>query len=99
MIAAKQPADRDCARSLGFCKFPIGGHERFAQWFSDFDDVEIEVLQQIAESDRVVTQMVMKALHRATHRNVSLATIRIDRIVKGKISENWSVADMAGPMQ
>jgi predicted ester cyclase len=35
----------------------------------------------------------------ATGRSVSLATIRIDRIVDGKIAEHWSVADMAGLVQ
>lgn len=74
-------------------------HEGFAQWFRDFDKVKIEVQQQVAESDRVVTQMVLRAVHREKHRNVSLATIRIDRMTDGKIAEHWSVADMAGLMQ
>jgi predicted ester cyclase len=74
-------------------------HEGFAQWFRDFDDIKSEIQQQIAESDRVVTQMVLRAVHRAKHRSVSLATIRIDRIAEGKIAEHWSVADMSGLTQ
>ena len=43
-------------------------HEGFAQWFGDFDNVEIKVQQQVAESDRVVTQMLLGAVHREKHR-------------------------------
>lgn len=71
-------------------------HEGFADWFRDFDDIAIEVLQQVAENDRVVTQMLLRAVHRAKQRSVSLATIRIDRISGGKIAEHWSIADSAG---
>jgi len=74
-------------------------HEDFAQWFRDFDKVKIEVQQQVAESDRVATQMILRAVHREKHRSVSLATIRIDRMIDGKIAEHWSVADMAGLTQ
>jgi predicted ester cyclase len=70
-------------------------HEGFGIWFGDLDDIKIEVLQQVAEADRVVTQMLLRATHKATGRKVSLATIRIDRIVQGKIAEHWSIADMA----
>lgn len=74
-------------------------HEGFATWFRDFDNVNIELQQQVAESDRVATQMLLRAFHKAKQRNVSLATIRIDRFSLGKISEHWSVADMAGVAQ
>ena len=74
-------------------------HLGFGQFFVDFEGVEIEVQQQIAEDDRVVTQLVARAMHKPTRRNVHLATIRIDRFVSDKIAEHWSVADMAGLMQ
>jgi predicted ester cyclase len=74
-------------------------HEGFAQWFLDFVNVEIDVQQQISENDRVVTQMLLRAVHVATRRNISLATIRIDRIFANKIAEHWSVADLAGLMK
>ncbi len=71
-------------------------HEAFGTWFEAFDRVDIAVQQQVAEGDRVVTQMVTTAVHRATSRPVSLATIRIDRLADGRIAEHWSVADLAG---
>ena len=73
-------------------------HQAFAGSFKPFDGVDIVIEQQIAESDRVVTQMVTRATHRPTGRRVSLATIRIDRLAAGKIAEHWSIADMAGLM-
>ena len=74
-------------------------HQGFAEWFLAFENVEIDVQQQIAETDRVATQMLLRALHKGKQRNISLATIRIDRFVAGRIAEHWSIADMAGLVQ
>ena len=78
-------------------------HEQFGAAFSAFSDMQIEIVQQVAEADRVVTQMLTRAQHTGlfmgmapTGKNVSLSTIRIDRLQSGKIAEHWSVADMAG---
>lgn len=61
------------------------------------------MLQQVAEGDRVVTQIATSARHTAefmghapSGRTVTLATIRIDRLEGDRIAEHWSVADMAG---
>ena len=69
-------------------------------------EARIEILQQIAEADRVVTHLTTHATHKTTFmgmpptgKTVTLSTIRIDRLENGKISEHWSVADMAGLMQ
>ncbi len=74
-------------------------HEQFSRAFAAFSDPTIQIEQQIAENDRVVTQMVTRAHHAASGKTVMLATIRIDRLEGGKIAEHWSVADMAGLMQ
>lgn len=81
-------------------------HEQFGTALGNLSDVRIDILQQIAETDRVVTQILMRARHTGpflgvapTGRNVSLTTIRIDRLQGDKIAEHWSVADMAGLMQ
>ncbi len=80
-------------------------HESFAASFSAFSDSSIQVLQQVEEGDRVVTQLVTSARHTgefagrpATGKQVTLVTIRIDRLVDGKIAEHWSVADISGLM-
>lgn len=77
-----------------------------AQFATAFSDMQINLQQQVAEADRVVTQIIATVRHVGTFlgiaptgRTVSLATIRIDRMQGGKIAEHWSVADMAGLVQ
>ena len=81
-------------------------HQEFMQQFAAFSSVHIELLQQIAENDRVVTHTLTHGRHTGlfagiapSGKTVSLFTIRIDRIEDGKIVEHWSVADLAGLMQ
>jgi len=74
-------------------------HEQFGQAFAGFTSPVIEIQQQIAEGDRVATQLVTRATHAASGRAVTLQTVRIDRMENGKIAEHWSVADMAGLMR
>ncbi len=78
-------------------------HQQFFAAFSAFSALRIEIEQQVAEGDRVVTQLVTRgppfARISASNTLVSLATIRIDRVDGGKIAEHWSVADMADLMQ
>ena len=81
-------------------------HQQFFADFSAFSGLQIEVVQQVAQDDRVVTQLLTRGDHTGpfygvppTGKRVALATIRIDRLVGGKIAEHWSVADVAGLMQ
>ncbi len=81
-------------------------HEQFFAAFAAFSDIRIEITQQVAEADKVVTQMTTRAKHTGaflgqapTGKTVALDTIRIDRLESGKIAEHWSVADMAGLMR
>ena len=81
-------------------------HEQFFADFSAFTDLQIEVVQQVVQDDRVVTQLLTRGEHSGlfygvppTGRRVALASIRIDRLQGGKIAEHWSVADVAGLMQ
>ena len=74
-------------------------HEQFSAAFAPFSEVHIGIEQQVAENDKVVSHIVTKARHTATGKNVSLTTIRIDKMHDDKIAEHWSVADMAGLMQ
>lgn len=81
-------------------------HEQFAVQFGAFSDMTIDIVQQVAEDDRVVTQLTSRGRHSgefagvpATGRTVSLVTIRIDRFADDKIAEHWSVADVAGLFQ
>lgn len=81
-------------------------HESFFADFAAFSNVQIEILQQVAESDRVVNYLKASGEHSGTFfgiaptgKQVSLLSIRIDRIQDDRIAEHWSVADLAGLMQ
>jgi steroid delta-isomerase-like uncharacterized protein len=82
-------------------------HESLAATLQEaFIDFRTEILQQIAEDDRVVTHMKSSGKHQgvflgipATGRDITMLAMRIDRLHKGKIIEHWSIADMADLMQ
>ncbi len=78
----------------------------FDDFFSAFPDIQIEIMQQVAEGNRVVTYIASKGRHNGafygippTGKTISTSVIRIDRVQDGKIAEHWSVSDAAGLMQ
>jgi predicted ester cyclase len=81
-------------------------HELFLTAFSAFSNVRMEILQQLAEGDRVVTHIFTQADHTApffgippSGKHVSTSVIRIDLIKNGRIAEHWSVSDAAALTQ
>lgn len=81
-------------------------HESFFTDFSAFSNIQIEIMQQVAEGDRVVTYITARGKHNGafygilpTGKNISMSAIRIDRIQDGKLAEHWSIADVAGLIQ
>lgn len=81
-------------------------HESFFADLSAFCNVQIEILQQIAEGDRVVTYIRSQGEHSRiflgispTGKRISLSAIRLDRIQDEKIAEHWSVSDAASLVQ
>jgi steroid delta-isomerase-like uncharacterized protein len=78
----------------------------FDDFFAAFPNIQIEIVQQVAEGDRIVSYITSKGKHSGTFygipptgKNISTSVIRIDRIQDGKIIEHWSVSDAAGLMQ
>jgi steroid delta-isomerase-like uncharacterized protein len=78
----------------------------FDDFFSAFPDIEIEIMQQVAEGDRIATYITSQGTHSGsfygippTGKHISTSVIRIDRVQDGKITEHWSVSDAAGLMQ
>lgn len=68
-----------------------------------FPDLFVEIQDQIAEGDQVVTRLRMRGTHKnalmtiaASGRKIDVAGIRIDRMADGKIVESWSHFDMMG---
>ena len=68
-----------------------------------FPDLLVEIRDQIAEGDRVVTRLRIRGTHKnalmaiaASGRQIDIAGIRIDRMAGGMIVESWSYLDMIG---
>jgi predicted ester cyclase len=59
-----------------------------------FPDLRIEVVDQVADGDRVVSRWVLHGTHRG--RRVTLPGITISRFESGKIAEDWTVSDNLG---
>jgi steroid delta-isomerase-like uncharacterized protein len=75
-------------------------------FFAAFTNLQVEISQQIAEGDRVVTYMSSQADHTgdffgipATGKHISTVAIRIYRLQDSKIAEHWSVSDLASLIQ
>jgi len=80
-------------------------HEGILSTLEAVSDVRLEIIQQIAEGDRVATHLRTTARHTAAFLSlppsgaeVRLASIRIDRLQGGKIAEHWAIADTANLM-
>jgi predicted ester cyclase len=56
-----------------------------------FDDVRIEVVDQVAEPGRVASRWVMRGSNRG--REVELTGITLSRLREGRIVEDWSATD------
>jgi steroid delta-isomerase-like uncharacterized protein len=78
----------------------------FAGLHDAFPDFRAEILDQIAEGDRVATYKTFHGTHQgelwgipATGRRVAFNLIDIVRIQDGRIAEHWNVIDQMGLMQ
>jgi predicted ester cyclase len=56
-----------------------------------FDDLAFDVVDQVAEGDRVASRFVLSGTNRG--RRVSLWGITISRLENGRIAEDWSAFD------
>lgn len=87
---------------------------RGPEWFADmihlyrigFPDLRVEIQDQIAEADRVVTCLRLHGTQSgpllgigASGRTVDVTGIRIDRLAEGKIAESWFHWDSLGMLQ
>ncbi len=65
-----------------------------------FSDIKVDILDQVAEGDRVTTRKAIHALHsgefmghQASNKKVTIKVIDIIRLHNGKYAEHWGVAD------
>jgi predicted ester cyclase len=68
--------------------------ESVAMYRAIFPDLRIEVVDQVADGDRVVSRWVLHGTHRG--RRVTMPGITISRFENDKIAEDWTVSDNLG---
>src|SRR3954470_6170574 len=71
-----------------------GVRKSVTMYRSVFPDLEIEVVDQVVEGDRVVSRWTARGTNRG--RRASLDGITISHIEGGKIVEDWSHSDTLG---
>jgi predicted ester cyclase len=59
-----------------------------------FDDLRIDVVDQVADGDEVANRWVLRGTSRG--REVELTGITISRLRDGRIVEDWTATDVAG---
>lgn len=71
-----------------------------------FPDLAVDIYEQVAEGDLVVTRKALVATHKdvfmgieATGRRVRIDTIDIVRLRDGRYTEHWAVRDMLNVQQ
>ncbi len=69
---------------------------------SAFPDLKVEILDQIAEGDRVVTRKILHATHSGdfmgivpSNKKVSIHVIDIIRLSDGRYVEHWGMSNLA----
>ncbi len=92
--------------NLGLNALRIYHDSFFDDFFFAFPDIQIEIVQQVGEGDRIATYITSQGTHSGTFygipptgKHISTSVIRIDRVRDDKIIEHWSVSDAAGLMQ
>lgn len=84
------------------------------EWFADlirlyhigFPDLQVEVQDQMAENDRVMTTLRMQGTQTGpllgigvSGKPIDISGVRIDRLAEGKIAESWFHWDALGMLQ
>jgi steroid delta-isomerase-like uncharacterized protein len=82
---------------------PDGGLRLFRSLRAAFPDLAVRIDDMVAEGDEVVTRQTFTGTHRGewlgvpgTGRAVSWSVIDIVRLVDGRMTDHWAVADFHG---
>jgi predicted ester cyclase len=94
------------AVSVGVPRGPEAVKHHVSEWLTGFPDLHFAVEQMVAEEDRVVSQSIMQATHTGawlgvapTNKEVSIRLIVTQRIIDGKIVEDWVLVEALGFFQ
>jgi predicted ester cyclase len=85
---------------------PEGAKEQARMYRSAFPDVRLNIEEQVAEGDRVVTRWIGSGTHQGemmgiapTGNQIRVDGITISRIQEGKVVEDWELFNALGLMQ
>jgi predicted ester cyclase len=94
------------AVSAGVTRNPEAVKLHISEWLDGFPDLHFVVEQMIAEGDRVMSQSVMRGTHTGTwhglaptDKEVWIRLMVTQRIVEGKIVEDWVLVEALGLFQ
>jgi predicted ester cyclase len=95
----------DHSRPPGIAPGAAGVRQQFDGFRAAFGSFRAEILDQIAEDDKVVTRKVFTGTHigpfggiEPTGREVEIHVIDIVRVADGRIVEHWNCVDRLGLM-
>ena len=76
-------------------------HFLFDMLRKGFPDIQVEILDQVAEQDKVTSRKVLHATHTgnfmgipASHKKVAIHVIDIIRIQDGRYAEHWGMSNL-----
>jgi steroid delta-isomerase-like uncharacterized protein len=105
-IIAPDAQDHDPQNPFHDMPGPAGARRGAEMYHAAFSDSRLQVHEQIAEGDYVVTRWTGKGTHDgelmgvpATGKWVEIEGISIDRFADGRIVESWESFDALGMMQ
>jgi steroid delta-isomerase-like uncharacterized protein len=105
-IVGPDAVDHDAQNPYREMRGPAGAKRAAGMYHSAFSDGRIQVHEQLADGDFVVTRWTGTGTHDGelmgmppTGKSVEIAGITIDRIADGKIAESWTCFDTLGMMQ
>jgi steroid delta-isomerase-like uncharacterized protein len=105
-ILAADYQDHDSQNQFAGTPGPDSAKRSAQMYRVAFSDGRIEVQEQLADGDRVITRWKAVGTHDgelmgmpATGKHVEISGITIDRIDGGKVVEGWTTWDTLGMMQ
>jgi predicted ester cyclase len=97
------PEVLDHSRPPGVAPGAEGVRQQFDGFRAAFDGFRAEILDQIADGDKVVTRKVFRGTHTGsfqgiepTGAEVAIHVIDIVRVADGRIVEHWNIVDRLG---
>lgn len=97
---------RSGADSVAVPRGPEAVKHHITEWLNGFPDLSFTVEQMIAETEQVVSRSVMRGTHTGswlgiapTGKQLSIRMIVTQRIVSGKIVEDWVLVEALGFFQ